>query len=73
MNLQEAKSLKVGDRVWCAQDKFSCTSAGPGRVTGAPGPHTKASKTLNGDLYIWIEVERSGRKSVWPSTKLSKG
>ena len=71
MNLQKAKNLKVGDQVWCEEDRFSRTPAGPGRVSRAPGQHAKAFKTINDTLYIWVEVERLGHKSVWPSNRLT--
>ena len=71
MNLQQAKSLKVGDPVWCDEDKFSGTPAGPGKVSRAPGQHSKAHKDLYGRLYVWVEVERLGYKSVWPSNRLA--
>lgn len=32
---------------------------------------TMACKSLKGQEFIWVEVQHLGKKSVWPSNRLS--
>ncbi len=69
MNINRAKGLKVGDKVFCPADRG--IQAHLGRVLNVG---TVVTRRLDGDEYLWIETEwvgSDGRKEVWPSSRLS--
>lgn len=71
MTFEEAKKLKVGDKVCCP-----APHGGPaltGIVTYVPpDPDKEVNTNLSGAQYIWILVKHpSGHNQNWPSNRLS--
>lgn len=66
MNIERARKLKVGDRVYYPADRGD--PAGDGRVTAVfPAECTH----MNQAPFIWVEVQMPGiRKTVWPTNRL---
>jgi hypothetical protein len=61
MNIEQAKSLKIGDKVRCPSDRGDSSYTGTVEQVG----------TDEGKDYIWITVRApSGRASIWPTSRL---
>ena len=74
MQIDQARKLRYGQRVYCPADAFSSTPAfiGTVRQEGLDAVPVNVSEVLGKRTeYIWVVVERSGRhKSTWPSNRL---
>lgn len=68
MNVQKAKSLKVGQKVFCPADRGE--KAFSGKVVDQNLENAQVHKNHKGDEYIWIAVQGLSKKSVWPSNRL---
>lgn len=79
MNIEDAKRLKVGDKVWCPPE---FDKAGYGGTTGGVGysgtveympPDLERATYLNihDVAYIWVSVRHpKGTTHIWPSNRL---
>lgn len=68
MNIEQAKKLKVGDRVNCPEDRGA--PAFIGKVASV-GPNV--STNINGEEYVWVTVKgpHGFSAGVWPSNRLA--
>lgn len=66
MDIEQAKALKPGDEVIYPVDRGD--PSGIGAVTGVG---EEESSNINGERYLWIEVDVGHKKSVWPSNRLT--
>lgn len=67
MNIAKARQLSVGSVVQYPADRGD--PAGVGRVSSIT-PDAPAQKSVQGQEYIWVEVNDKGKKAVWPSNRL---
>lgn len=68
MDIQRAKSLKIGSIVHCPADRGDLAFIG--KVVSV-GEHVR--KNLSGTEYVWIHVRHTypgKRLSAWPSNRL---
>ena len=62
MKIEQARKLKVGDRIWFPADRGE--NAGYDNVKSiSEGENTN----IHGILYKWIGIEKGG---VWPSNRI---
>ena len=68
MNINKARTLKVGQLVYFPADRGSQGGFGYVRHVGET-----EQKNIYGTPYLWVTVRASGSKSagVWPSNRLS--
>lgn len=67
MNIQDAKTLSIGQSVSCPADRGD--EAYRGIVTHVS---EDVNKSFNGQNYVWVTVRANGRSAVWPSNRLGK-
>jgi hypothetical protein len=68
MEINEAKSLKVGEVIAYPEDRGE--RSGAGRITHIS---SEENKNFTGVSYIWITVQHNpNRRAVWPSNRLSR-
>ena len=66
MNIDQARELKIGDRVMCPADRGD--PAYEGKVT-TPGLSTYERNNIE---FMWISVKGGGKTGTWPSHRLTK-
>lgn len=67
MTIEQAKELKIGDRVTYPPDRGD--KAGTGKVKHIG---TNVQTNIHGDQYVWVTVHKNGKScGVWPSNRLS--
>lgn len=71
MDISKARNLKQGDKVSCPADRGDKPFIGTVVSSNLQDCGSAVDYQMN--CYIWVEVlGAGGRKSVWPSTRLTK-
>lgn len=66
MDIEDARKLKVGDRVAYPADRGD-----PGGIGEVTHVGTKEGVVSDSKLYVWVNVKGVHHESVWPSNRLS--
>jgi len=68
VKIERALQLEKGDVVVCPPDRGDPQFRG--KVTHCCKATKNISKTMQGEEFIWVEVQGPSHKSMWPSNRL---